>query len=257
MPGKLSADSCAVSMSIQCWESVEFPARHSMAAPVKSVEKYLLTPSRTGRLGDDVSLKNFLSFPPECIWGRLLVFRVLCSGFPTKKRRQKKKKKPELFVQSSASKLGTQREPSKTISLALTFESVFKEFEISRGSEEGLYGKSLEEAVCSGEFWVNCDESGFWKLERRAPRATDRNNRAWGDVVQHFQTSKAQQLLAFLGKAWLHFIPHFCWRDALSVAGVLLVRGSWTGATGPEGPWHILILGRTPEMENNILKALH
>lgn len=139
------------------------------AAPVKFVEKYLLTLSRTGRLGDDVSLKNFLSFPPECIWGRLLVFRVMCSGFPTKKRRQKKKKKPELFVQSSASKLGTQRELSKTISLALTFESVFKEFEISRGSEEGLHGKSLEEAVCSGEFWVNCDESSFWKLERRAP----------------------------------------------------------------------------------------
>lgn len=135
-------------------------------------------------------------------------------------------------MQSSALKLGTQRELWKTISLALTFESVFKEFEISRGSEEGLYGKSLEKPMCSGEIWVSCVETSFWKVELQVPQATDRNNRAWGDIVQHFQTSKAQQLTAFLGKAWLHFIPCFCWRSSLNVAGVLLVGGSWIAATG-------------------------
>lgn len=118
-------------------------------------------------------------------------------------------------MQPSASKLGTQREISKTVCQALTFESVFKEFEISRGNEGGLCGKSLEKPVCSGEFWVSCVESSFWKVELRVPQATDRNNRAWGDVVQYFQTSKAQQLTTFLGKAWLHFIPYFCWRGAL------------------------------------------
>lgn len=156
-------------------------------------------------------------------------------------------------MQSPVSKIGPRRELSKTICQALTFESVFKEFEISRGSEGGLYGKSLEKPVCSGEFWASCVESSFWKAELWVPQATDRNNRAWGDVVQHFQTSKAQQLTAFLGKAWLRFIPYFCWRSALNVAGVLLVSGSWAGVTGLEEPQVILILWRTPEMENNIL----
>lgn len=128
-------------------------------------------------------------------------------------------------MQSSTSKLGTWRELSQTISLALTFESVFKEFEISRGSEGGLYGKSPEKLVRSREFWVSCIESSFWKVELRAPQATDRNNRAWGDVVHCFQTSKSQQLMAFLGKAWLHYIPYFGWRGALNMIGGLLVVG--------------------------------
>lgn len=61
MPGKSSADSCVLSMSIQNWESAEFLARYRMAAPVKFV-KYLLMLSRTGQLGGDVSLKKLSLF---------------------------------------------------------------------------------------------------------------------------------------------------------------------------------------------------
>lgn len=40
----------------------ELLARHSMAAPVKPVDEYLLLPSRTGQLGHDVILKSLPLF---------------------------------------------------------------------------------------------------------------------------------------------------------------------------------------------------
>ena len=39
-----------------------FLARHSMAAPVKPVDKYLLLPSKIGQLGHDVSLESLPLF---------------------------------------------------------------------------------------------------------------------------------------------------------------------------------------------------
>lgn len=68
MPGKLSADSCALSVSIQGWKSAEFLDRQSRAAAMKFREKYLLMLGRTGQLGDDVSLKKLPFFS---IWVHL------------------------------------------------------------------------------------------------------------------------------------------------------------------------------------------
>ncbi|KAL2302627.1 hypothetical protein Nmel_010056 [Mimus melanotis] len=73
--------------------------------------------------------------------------------------------------------------------------------------------------------FIQQDPNSFWKVELQFHKPLTGITEHGGDVVQHFQTSKSQQLMASLGKAWLHFIPHFCWRGALNMAGGLLLDG--------------------------------